>query len=336
VTPTFLAQEPLDKTQNSYFWSKEYLAKSAEDKLDDLWTNIMEDTTSGKFPSVVELPGIFLESMEPSFSGKGDAMPAGSLYGTRTKYIHSVGAVGKVKFVAKSTSPYTGIFKGADQGLIRLSSAAAPTADSKSPLAPGMGLKFLRDGIDSANLVSMWSVAGQPNDWNFFSNTFFNHIAGAPADRPDLGALSAKFATATDHIQQVGLSDFAMFDQSGAKVSKLAFPFALEFEASADVSNMFPTALPGTDPLVYSSQLETVPSGSSLYQVFAWDQPSQAGGKRSLIGELVLDGSMTKSKWGDEGLFFRHQKMDDDIKIYPQWEQYTRKYSTGGKCPFGY
>lgn len=84
---------------------------------------------------------------------------------------------------------------------MRFSSAAAPSADSKSPLAPGMGLKFLRDGIDSANLVSMWSVAGQPNDWNFFSNTFFNHIAGAPEDRPDLAALSYKFATATDHIQ---------------------------------------------------------------------------------------------------------------------------------------
>lgn len=138
--------------------------------------------------------------MEPSFSAPGDAMPAGQLYGNRRKYIHSVGAVGKVKFEAK-TNPYSGIFNGADYGLIRLSSAAAPTADSKSPLAPGMGLKFLRDGIDSANLVSMWSVAGQPNDWNFFSNTFFNHIAAAPESRVDLKALSAKFATATDHIQ---------------------------------------------------------------------------------------------------------------------------------------
>lgn len=175
----------LDSTPNKYFWSKEYLAKSAEDKLADLWKEITADTTSGSFPSAVELPGIFLESMEPTFQSPGDAMPPGKLYGNRRKYIHSVGAVGKVKYVAKSNK-YTGIFKGANQGLIRLSSAAAPTADSKSPLAPGMGLKFLRDGIDSANLVSMWSVAGQPNDWNFFSNTFFNHITAAPKERVDL------------------------------------------------------------------------------------------------------------------------------------------------------
>jgi len=52
---------------------------------------------------------------------------------------------------------------------VRLSSAAQPTADGKQPLTPGMGLKFLRNGIDSANLVSMNSVNGQQDDWNFFS-----------------------------------------------------------------------------------------------------------------------------------------------------------------------
>ena len=41
----------------------------------------------------------------------------------------------------------------------------------------------------------------------------------------------------------------------------------------------------------------------------------KVGGKRTLIGELILDGTMTKSRWGDENLFFRHQKMDDDLKF---------------------
>ena len=38
-----------------------------------------------------------------------------------------------------------------------------------------MGLKFLRDGVDSANLVAMYSVDGQES-WNFFKNDFSNHI----------------------------------------------------------------------------------------------------------------------------------------------------------------
>ena len=40
--------------------------------------------------------GIMAERMDPTFTQKGDAMPPGDIYGTRTKYIHSVGVVGKV------------------------------------------------------------------------------------------------------------------------------------------------------------------------------------------------------------------------------------------------
>ena len=143
---------------NSYFRSDEYLAKSAEAKQADLWEAIMADTTPGKFPSAASLAGIFAESMDPTFTGKGDAMPAGMVWGQRTKYIHSVGAVGKVKFLPEPGNKYSGIFKGANYGLVRFSSAAAPS--KSQPLAPGLGLKFLRDGTDSANLVSMWGVEG--------------------------------------------------------------------------------------------------------------------------------------------------------------------------------
>ena len=41
--------------------------------------------------------------------------------------------------------------------------------------APGIGLKFLRDGVDSANMMAMFSVEGQES-WNFFKNNFSNHI----------------------------------------------------------------------------------------------------------------------------------------------------------------
>ncbi len=112
--------------------------------------------------------------MEPTFTARGDAMPA-EFWGLthRTKYFHNVGATGKVRYVSSGDHPYTVIFAfGADQGIIRLSSAVQPTADGS--ISPGMGLKFLRDGIDSANLVSSWSVNVQPGYWNFFSNDFFS------------------------------------------------------------------------------------------------------------------------------------------------------------------
>ena len=94
--------------------------------------------------------------------------------------------------------PYTGIFQGASQGIARLSLAQEPSPPALTT-APGMGLKFLRDGVDSANLVAMFDVAGQES-WNFFENIFTAHI---PEVSGPLVFLGAKFYTATNNIRQV-------------------------------------------------------------------------------------------------------------------------------------
>lgn len=99
----------------------------------------------------------------------------------RKKYIHSIGVSGKVKLVPSGIAhPFTGIFKGADFGIARLSVGAKPSA--KQPLVVGMGLKFLRSGVDSANLVAMFSGDGTPGDWNFFGKDFKMRIEG-PEDK---------------------------------------------------------------------------------------------------------------------------------------------------------
>jgi hypothetical protein len=144
--------------------------------------------------------------MDPTYHTKGDALPSG-ITGTREKYIHSVGVVGKVALVGGSQ--FSGIFKGADYGLVRLSCAIKPT----DYLAPGMGLKFLRDGMDSANLVSMWSLNGQPGNWNFFANKFTTIIGGPKS--LETTALCKKFSGFTEFIQVMALSDMARFNQEG-------------------------------------------------------------------------------------------------------------------------
>ena len=98
--PTLDLQNLGSKLKNEHFASDSYIAMSAKDKMADLWSNIVKDQTPGKFPSALELPGVFLESMKPTLHFKGDAMPSQNIFFHRTKYIHSVGAVGKVKFVA--------------------------------------------------------------------------------------------------------------------------------------------------------------------------------------------------------------------------------------------
>ena len=140
-------------------------------------------------------------------SSPGDDMPCG-LLGCRTKDIHSIGTVTKVKWQSTGSHPFTGIFKGGDYGIIRLSTAA-PTLSLYKNIIPGFGLKFLRSGVDSANFVAMFSVDGQ-DTWNFFANSWSNHIPDPTSI--SLKPLEMKFATVTDYIQAVGLSDFAKYD----------------------------------------------------------------------------------------------------------------------------
>jgi len=138
--------------------------------------------------------------MDDVFDVPGDAMKPGIFWGSRDKLIHSVGTTGKVKFVPNSNADnFSGMFKKADHGLIRLSSAKKPDTSS---IAPGFGLKFLRNGMDSANLVAMYSVDGT-DDFNFFAKDFTTFIPAAKSDA--LKLLEKKFSTATDHIAFVGL-----------------------------------------------------------------------------------------------------------------------------------
>ena len=131
-----------------------YIALSASAKLDQLWTQITSDNKSGSW---LHLPGVLIESMKPTFETPGDDMPC-YWDGCRNKDIHSVGTVSKVKFQVAS-SPFSGIFKGADYGLMR-HSTAAPYSKLKNNFAPGVGLKFLRDGVDSANVVGAFAIDG--------------------------------------------------------------------------------------------------------------------------------------------------------------------------------
>jgi len=118
------------KSYDQNFSDQQYLKSAASDKKDKLWSQVIAaKDSSSSFPSAA---GIFFEAMGPSFTTPGDVMPMEGIFHktTRTKYIHSVGAHGKVKFVpAADKSPFTGIFEGAQHGIVRLSSAAKPVAD---------------------------------------------------------------------------------------------------------------------------------------------------------------------------------------------------------------
>jgi len=113
----------------------------------------------------------------------------------------------------------------------------------------------------------------------------------------------------------------------------------LRFEPHQDVHDKFDWAKLPVSGDYYSAiyQLNSMPADTTLYKVFAWDKPEALGGKESYIGDLVMDGEFTTSKFGDEDLFFRHQRSDEDLKIHPEWTPYKAHFKLGeSKCPFAH
>jgi len=82
------------------------------------------------------------------------------------------------------------------------------------------------------------------------------------------------------------------------------------------------------------NQLTGVPANSKVYDVYAYDKPSQIGGVESHIGSLNMVGEFTSSNFGDKEFFIRHQDEAEDLAIHPEWTPYVRVFSLGGKCPY--
>jgi len=307
--------------------SPEYIAKTASEKSDLIWANVMEDTTPGEWYGLLEMPHIFAEDMCETFRAPGDELPFEDgiiTDGTRWKLIHSVGTVGKVEWRDLGGHSYSGIFTGATNGYVRFSLAKEP-APPALETAPGLGLKFLRDGIDSANLVAMYSVNGQES-WNFFKNDFTTHIGPGGLE---LLPLQVKFSEATNYVQYSALSNWGQYGEDGVEVTdSMLFPYMLRFKPSGEIN--FPDEYVND----WLEDLKSIPQGTTLYQVWAFDKPEELDGVETHIADLVLTSEMTTSVWGDKHLFFRHQDMAEDVALYPEWDDYLTKFGipTDG-CP---
>ena len=82
-------------------------------------------------------------------------------------------------------------------------------------------------------------------------------------------------------------------------------------------------------------------------KIFAYDTPPEFGGEEKLIGWLVQKSDQISSFWADTQLFFKHQRMDDDIKERPHYFEWLQFWDEGTlpetginnpapmqKCPF--
>lgn len=114
----------------------------------------------------------------------------------------------------------------------------------------------------------------------------------------------------------MGLSDIASFENDGTPVENVVFPFSLRFEPTDAVRNMFPDEYSG---VWYTEQLMSIEEGTTLFHVYGMDAPTELGGVEHSMGDLITTSVLTTTTFGDKTLFFRHQALEEDIALMPEW-----------------
>lgn len=231
-----------------------YICQDAQTKYDELWSAIQaNEGTSGEWLTSTQIAAglIVPYAINPTFETRGDANPrrAAQRWKWKQKWTHQIGAHAQVKWISNGQHPYTGVFKGSDLGIARLSTALMPSTVDNLPdtaQAPNMALKFMRGSADesspehcwdSAHMMSMPTVEGIPKEWNFFSHDFTTTL---PYPKPDFLVNVLKiFSTFNKYVLNLGLSDFGS-PKPGA-YGEGVFPFHVRFEPHSDVATLFPS-----------------------------------------------------------------------------------------------
>lgn len=225
------------------------------------------------------------------------------------KYLHGRASIAKIK-VVPTGSRYTGIFQGADCGLLRLSITFKPSADRV--VAPGLALKVLRDGVYSANISALVSLGGQDKDYNLFKYPMSNIV---PIGKDWKQKLVHKiFLKASKYPEELRASDMAEIDGLGINAKDVVAPRQLFFvpnpilkfsSTEHDVRADFATIPSGT--LVYQIHAVSDKHKNFDYANYAPENVTSFLAESEHIADIVTTSDFMASAFGDDGIFFRHQ-----------------------------
>ncbi|PHS00381.1 MAG: peroxidase [Oceanobacter sp.] len=291
----------------------EYDNWGACSKQDLLWTNgvLRTEYDAGELPAIpeVDIGGLISGVIRDKVEYVGDVAPVG-----HAKPIHPHGVMAKVAFNSTGNHPYTGVFKGNECGLLRLSVTGDP---ADRGFAPGFAWKTLIDGKPSENISALYTLSGQDTNHDFFANEMSNYVS--LESNATLGSsLLFSFVTAKPNL--VMANAMAATDSSGNEEANAVSPTQVYFVPTAEVQGLFDTAEHD-----FRDDLMSLPQGTKLYDVYATDMEIKSSiwsSKQARlqaerradavkVGELVMDSNFAASQFGDSGVFFKHERYED-------------------------
>lgn len=147
-----------------------------------------------------------------------------------------------------------------------------------------------------------------------------------------------KFYNYSENPLSLGISDFCSFDQHGQRLNDddIAFPYVLVLKP---VYNQTENTIPKDEDKKevkrfdnFINDLLIIPSGSVLFDIYACPDPKSTLDPKMIqrIGRIITTSEMISSH-PDDGLFFRHQKKEEDFDLRPHWRKQVNTSCTA-KC----
>jgi hypothetical protein len=284
-----------------------YTALSACEKQDVLWSHIQQ-TKYTKLPAYRTLgllQALAMGRQEVSIKGSHyhDFAPVGW-----RKFLHGRASIAKVKIVPVENK-YSGLFQGADCGLLRLSLTSAVAGPR--PVAPGLALKVLLDGVESVNVSALVSLDGQGHDFNFFKYPYSNIVPVGEALGQKL--VHRIFLSASPYPEELKAQEFAEVDQRGNKVANVVTPRQLFFiPQDLGFSSKEHEVRDDFAKIPVNTALFEIRAAPDKYNNFNYGDytPEMVSEflKESIpVAHIVTTSEFIASAFGDDGIFFRHQ-----------------------------
>jgi hypothetical protein len=136
----------------------------------------------------------------------------------RKKVIHTKGVVGAISWDSHDNHNYTGLFNGADYGIVRLSDAGfmLDNFEDTEIFSPSAALKFIVDENKSFNMMTQVSFDGTSDPY-FFAEDLSTH-ARRPENECMIATIENKFAEASHFPFATGTGHLASIDNEGNEI----------------------------------------------------------------------------------------------------------------------
>lgn len=284
----------------------DYESWTASRKQAFLWDEKILKSKYDRLPALrkINVIGLFLTALRAKMDLHSDQAPR-----NWKKAIHAHASLAKIKFVPAPDTPFTGLFKGADYGLLRCSVTGDP---ADRGFAPGLAIKFLVDGKPSENFSALVSLTGQGNNYNFFVNEFSNIVPVVNQFGPKL--INFIFRRVSRYPTKLSLQDLSETDQHGQTQLTPRYPAQIFLVPNPSIQ------FPDSPPHDFRDDLATIAPGTQLFSIYGidssleekvapngLDQPASRQNAQ-WIGSIETTSEFVCSAYGDSQLFFRHQR----------------------------